>query len=68
MELFKFSFKYWKKYLPFATLAQLISFVAITADLLLPLLAGMLLNYIIKGETIREGDGKFDKEGIRCYY
>ena len=27
------------------------------ADLLLPLLAGMLLNYIIKGETIREGDG-----------
>ena len=57
MELFKFSFKYWKKYLPFATLAQLISFVAITADLLLPLLAGMLLNYIIKGETIREGDG-----------
>ena len=57
METFKFSLKYWKKYLPFATLAQLISFVAITADLLLPLLAGMLLNYIIKGETVREGDG-----------
>ena len=57
MELFKFSFKYWKKYLPFAVFAQILSYVAVMADLLLPLLAGMLLNYIIKGETVREGDG-----------
>ena len=57
MELFKFSYKYWKKYLPFAVFAQILSYVAVMADLLLPLLAGMLLNYIIKGETVREGDG-----------
>ena len=57
MELFKFSIRYWKKYLPFAVFAQILSYVAVMADLLLPLLAGMLLNYIIKGETVKEGDG-----------
>ena len=57
MELFKFSIGYWKKYLPAAVFAQLLSFAAVMADLMLPLLAGMLLNYIIKGEAVREGDG-----------
>ena len=57
MELFKFSIGYWKKYLPAAVFAQMLSFAAVIADLMLPLLAGMLLNYIIKGEVVREGDG-----------
>ncbi len=57
MKLFKFSIGYWKKYLPAAVFAQLLSFAAVMADLMLPLLAGMLLNYIIKGEAVREGDG-----------
>ena len=57
METFKFCFKYWKKYLHHSIFAELLSLLLITVDLLIPLLSGMLLNYIIKGEPIKEGDG-----------
>ena len=57
METLKFGFKYWKKNVPKAVLAQLISFMAIIADLMIPMLSGILLNYIIKGEQIKDGAG-----------
>ena len=57
MDILKFGLKQWNKNIIGAALIQLLSWVAIIADLLLPLLAGMLLNYIIKGEAVHEGDG-----------
>ena len=57
METLKFCFSHWKKYLPKSILVQLISFSILTIDLLIPILSGMLLNYIIKGEAVKEGDG-----------
>ncbi len=57
METLKFGFKYWKRNLPLAILTQFIGFVAIIADLMIPMIAGILLNYIIKGEQFEEGAG-----------
>ena len=57
METLKFGFKYWKRNVPGAIFTQLISFLAIIADLMIPMLSGILLNYIIKGEKIEDGAG-----------
>ncbi|MBP3569869.1 MAG: ABC transporter ATP-binding protein [Lachnospiraceae bacterium] len=57
METLKFGFKYWKRNVPGAVFTQLISFLAIIADLMIPMLSGILLNYIIKGETVEDGAG-----------
>ena len=58
MDVFKFGFRQWKKYLPLDILTKLLSFTALTADLLLPLLTAMFINYVIKEET-PEQDGVF---------
>ena len=55
MEVFKFGFKQWKKYLPLDILTKLLSFTALTADLLLPLLTAMFINHVIKQEPPEEG-------------
>ncbi|MDY5578178.1 MAG: ABC transporter ATP-binding protein [Lachnospiraceae bacterium] len=47
MGTIKFGMKYWKKYLWIAILAQISSFLAITADLMIPLLSEILIDYII---------------------
>lgn len=57
METLKFGFKYWKRNVPGAICTQIISFLAIIADLMIPMLSGILLNYIIKGEEIKGGAG-----------
>ena len=57
MDTLKFGFKYWKKQLPMAIFAQLIGFAAIIADLMIPMLSGILLNYIIKGIPMEKGAG-----------
>ncbi len=57
METLKFGLKYWKRNIPLAIFTQLISFVAIIADLMIPMIAGILLNYIIKGEKVENGAG-----------
>ncbi len=57
METLKFGFKYWKRNVPFAVLTQLISYVAIIADLMIPMLSGILLNHIIFGKEATEGSG-----------
>ena len=51
----RFGFKYWKKYLPYAAIFQILSFLAIIADLMLPMLSGMFINHVILDE---EPDGK----------
>ena len=55
MEVFKFGFKQWKKYLPLDVLTKLLSFTALTADLLLPMLTAMFINHVIKEEAPEEG-------------
>ena len=57
METLKFGFKYWKRNVPGAVLTQIVSFLAIIADLMIPMLSGILLNYIIKGEKVEDGAG-----------
>ncbi len=57
METLKFGFKYWKRNVPGAVFTQLVSFLAIIADLMIPMLSGILLNYIIKGERVEDGAG-----------
>lgn len=47
MDVLKFGLKYWKRNLIYAIIVQLISFVAITADLMIPLLSEMFIDYVI---------------------
>ena len=57
MNVFKFGMKYWKKYLPSAIVAELISFLVLTADLLMPLFSEMFIDYCI-------GDSEPDTSGV----
>lgn len=60
METLKFGFKYFKKSMPMAILAEALSFLGIYAELLLPLLSGMLIDFVIqKGEVTEESGGMF---------
>ncbi len=47
MDILRFGFRYWKRYLPLSLLSKLFSLVAILCDLTLPLLSAGLLDYII---------------------
>ena len=60
MDVLKFGFRYWKKYFPIALLIQLLSFLAITADLLIPLLSELLIDYVIC-------ENEPDKEGVFAF-
>jgi len=51
METVKFGFKYFKKSMPLAVFAELISFLGILAELLLPMLSGMFIDFVIKNRV-----------------
>lgn len=51
MNVLKFGLSHWKKYLPLAILIQLLSFCAITADLFIPLLSELLIDYVLYDNT-----------------
>ena len=60
METLKFGFKFFKKSMPAAILAEILSFLGIYAELLLPLLSGMLIDFVIqKGEVTEDSGGIF---------
>lgn len=66
MDVFKFGFKYWKRNLPLSILAKLISLLALSADLALPLISAMFINCCLNYESIEEDsplyflvDGRF---------
>lgn len=60
METLKFGFKFFKKSMPMAILAEIFSFLGIYAELLLPLLSGMLIDFVIqKGEVKEDSGGMF---------
>ncbi|MBO4507166.1 MAG: ABC transporter ATP-binding protein [Spirochaetaceae bacterium] len=51
MTPFKFGLHYYKRNVPLALLSQLISFIALTADLLLPLVMELFIDYVICSNT-----------------
>lgn len=55
MDVFKFGFKQWKRHLPLDILTKLLSFMALTADLMLPLLTAMFINHVIKDKPAEKG-------------
>lgn len=57
METLKFGFKFFKKSMPVAILAELLSFLGIYAELLLPLLSGMLIDFVIQSGEVKEDSG-----------
>ncbi len=58
MKVLKFGMRYWKKYLPAAIISELISFMVLTADLLMPLFSEMFIDYCI-GESEPDMSGVF---------
>lgn len=57
MDVLKFGFKYWKRNLKWAIIAQLVGYVAIIADLMIPLFSELFIDYVI-------GDNKPTNEGV----
>ena len=48
MDAIKFGFKYWKKYIVAAVVLQFVSFLAIIADLLIPFVSELFVDFVIK--------------------
>ena len=48
MDVFKFGLRYWKKYAAGGILTMVMSSIALTADLMLPLIASMFINYVMQ--------------------
>ena len=60
METLKFGYKLFKKSMPLAIFAEILSFLGIYAELLLPLLSGMLIDFVIQsGEVNKDSGGMF---------
>lgn len=57
METLKFGYKYFKKSMPLAILAEFLSFIGIYAELLFPLLLGILVDYCIQSNVVEEESG-----------
>lgn len=53
MEVLKFGWKYWKKNLGGAVITTLMSLTALGADLLLPMLTAMFINYVIQENPVQ---------------
>ncbi len=47
MDAIKFGFKYWKKYIVAAVVLQMVSFLAIIADLLIPFVSELFVDFVI---------------------
>lgn len=48
MDVFKFGLRYWKKYAAGGILTMVMSSIALGADLMLPLIASMFINYVMQ--------------------
>jgi len=60
METFKFAYKYFKRNTITAVIAEILSLVGIGAELLMPLLTGILIDHVIRdGEVTAESGGMF---------
>ncbi|MBQ9120226.1 MAG: ABC transporter ATP-binding protein [Lachnospiraceae bacterium] len=59
MNVIKFGFGYWKRNVGWSLFAKLLSAIALTADLLLPMLTALFINYIIQDNPAEEEKGIF---------
>lgn len=60
METLRFGYRYFKKNMPAAILAEILSFLGIFAELLMPLLSGILIDFVIqKGKVESDSGGVF---------
>ena len=59
METLRFGYHYFKKNMPVAVLAEILSFLGIFAELLLPLLSGLLSDFVIREGQVGEDSGGF---------
>lgn len=59
METLKFGYQLFKKNVPAAILAEILSFLGVFAELLLPLLSGLLIDFVIRRGEVREDSGGF---------
>lgn len=57
METLKFGYKYFKKSMPMAIFAEILSFLGIFAELMLPLLSAMLIDFVIQSGEVKEDSG-----------
>lgn len=57
METFRFGYRYFKKNILVAILAEILSFLGILSELLLPLLSGILIDFVIQKGEVREDSG-----------
>ncbi len=57
METLKFGFKYFKKDLFISIIAEILSFIGIYTELLLPLLSGILIDFVIKNTVVEKDSG-----------
>ena len=57
METLRFGYQYFKKNIFVAVLAETISFLGILSELLLPLLSGILVDFVIQKGEVREDSG-----------
>ena len=68
MDVIKFGFRYWKRNLALSILAKLMSGLALTADLLLPMITALFVDYVIKDSKNPTGQHFFFHavRQIRC--
>ena len=57
METLRFGYRYFKKNIPVAILAEALSFLGILSELLLPLLSGILIDFVIQRGEVQEDSG-----------
>ena len=57
METLKFGYRYIKRNMPIAVLAEVLSFLGIFAELLLPLLTGIMIDFVIREGEVQEDSG-----------
>lgn len=54
MDVLKFGFSYWKRNLVPDIIAKLMSVAAMTADLLLPMVMALFIDYVVQDSTVKE--------------
>ncbi len=54
MDVFKFGFNYWKRNLGWSILGKLMGCVALSANLMLPMLTAMFINYVIQDNEVKD--------------
>ena len=55
MSTFTYGMRYWKKHVPCAVFCQIIGFIGLTIDVILPLLGAMFVDYILNYSGMADG-------------